>query len=106
MGKLADFLAGFFSSRRRHTRLTCDWSSDVCSSDLAVLRGLARRDEEESVLARVVGEQRGRELVVHAIATRLVTRVLLVVEQAVSLQRRAVVARGQLEVHRRLGRCG
>src|SRR6266480_6151312 len=29
----------FFSSRRRHTRLTCDWSSDVCSSDL-VARGL------------------------------------------------------------------
>src|SRR6266571_6341910 len=25
----------FFSSRRRYTRLTCDWSSDVCSSDLA-----------------------------------------------------------------------
>src|SRR6266480_5816600 len=25
----------FFSSRRRHTILTCDWSSDVCSSDLA-----------------------------------------------------------------------
>src|SRR6266567_7236518 len=24
----------FFSSRRRHTRLDCDWSSDVCSSDL------------------------------------------------------------------------
>src|SRR3989344_3934112 len=24
----------FFSSRRRRTRLTCDWSSDVCSSDL------------------------------------------------------------------------
>src|SRR5690242_21253544 len=24
----------FFSSRRRHTRLTCGWSSDVCSSDL------------------------------------------------------------------------
>src|SRR6267142_1416002 len=23
-----------FSSRRRHTSLTCDWSSDVCSSDL------------------------------------------------------------------------
>src|SRR6266571_6010743 len=23
----------FFSSRRRHTRVTCDWSSDVCSSD-------------------------------------------------------------------------
>src|SRR6266568_4575656 len=24
----------FFSSRRRHTRWNCDWSSDVCSSDL------------------------------------------------------------------------
>src|SRR6516162_11507585 len=28
----------FFSSRRRHTRLQDDWSSDVCSSDL--IRGL------------------------------------------------------------------
>src|SRR5256885_3025260 len=27
----------FFSSRRRHTRLQGDWSSDVCSSDLAHL---------------------------------------------------------------------
>src|SRR2546426_2590595 len=27
----------FFSSRRRHTRLQGDWSSDVCSSDLAVV---------------------------------------------------------------------
>src|SRR5438132_3069756 len=30
----------FFSSRRRHTRSLCDWSSDVCSSDLSiVIRG-------------------------------------------------------------------
>src|SRR6266853_1365193 len=27
----------FFSSRRRHTRFDCDWSSDVCSSDLCDL---------------------------------------------------------------------
>src|SRR5688572_13542813 len=27
----------FFSSRRRHTRFDCDWSSDVCSSDLYLL---------------------------------------------------------------------
>src|SRR2546427_8929685 len=27
----------FFSSRRRHTRFDCDWSSDVCSSDLIPL---------------------------------------------------------------------
>src|SRR5260370_2318720 len=32
------YLVGyFFSSRRRHTRFKCDWSSDVCSSDLTVL---------------------------------------------------------------------
>src|SRR2546422_9513053 len=29
----------FFSSRRRHTRCSRDWSSDVCSSDLARTRG-------------------------------------------------------------------
>src|SRR5690606_36199336 len=29
-----DFLYFFFSSRRRHTRFSRDWSSDVCSSDL------------------------------------------------------------------------
>src|SRR5262249_59494281 len=28
----------FFSSRRRHTRLVSDWSSDVCSSDLICVR--------------------------------------------------------------------
>src|SRR2546430_9584304 len=28
----------FFSSRRRHTRFDCDWSSDVCSSNLPTLR--------------------------------------------------------------------
>src|SRR5256886_13181415 len=34
----------FFSSRRRHTRFDCDWSSDVCSSDLGSLVGV-----EESI---------------------------------------------------------
>src|SRR2546430_11669704 len=29
-----DAFVVFFSSRRRHTRFDCDWSSDVCSSDL------------------------------------------------------------------------
>src|SRR5256886_17149939 len=28
------FIFFFFSSRRRHTRFDCDWSSDVCSTDL------------------------------------------------------------------------
>src|SRR6267154_4063886 len=38
----------FFSSRRRHTRWTGDWSSDVCSSDL---RGRGRDDGGQSSLA-------------------------------------------------------
>src|SRR5260221_19009 len=39
VSKLQSFIASmtqkltFFSSRRRHTRSLCDWSSDVCSSD-------------------------------------------------------------------------
>src|SRR2546430_13621063 len=30
------YVCFFFSSRRRHTRFDCDWSSDVCSSDMEV----------------------------------------------------------------------
>src|SRR5438034_6635180 len=36
------FLFFFFSSRRRHTRSLCDWSSDVCSSDLPIERSDSR----------------------------------------------------------------
>src|SRR2546430_8978850 len=32
----------FFSSRRRHTRFDCDWSSDVCSSDLEAVQQVAQ----------------------------------------------------------------
>src|SRR5579859_8268781 len=38
MSKRRD-LSLFFSSRRRHTRFDCDWSSDVCSSDLSSANG-------------------------------------------------------------------
>src|SRR2546427_10141945 len=37
MGACSFFFFFFFSSRRRHTRFDCDWSSDVCSSDLTVV---------------------------------------------------------------------
>src|SRR2546430_9963923 len=50
-------LVFFFSSRRRHTRFDCDWSSDVCSSDLVEeqalidgLSGLANRRHAEASL--------------------------------------------------------
>src|SRR3989454_4926507 len=37
----------FFSSRRRHTRLQGDWSSDVCSSDLVVVPGAAELGRDD-----------------------------------------------------------
>src|SRR2546427_11446327 len=49
----------FFSSRRRHTRFDCDWSSDVCSSDLTGWQAgeaEARRLVEESGGAMGYGE--------------------------------------------------
>src|SRR5690242_20837906 len=50
-GKLLGYVF-FFSSRRRHTRLTCDWSSDVCSSDFEVGNGVPGDD---SPPAKVTG---------------------------------------------------
>src|SRR5256886_10460577 len=50
----------FFSSRRRHTRFDCDWSSDVCSSDLVILHtpgGLVLAAEQ---IARALGDHRGK----------------------------------------------
>src|SRR5256885_15972402 len=38
-GAIQGYVVFFFSSRRRHTRLQGDWSSDVCSSDLIATRG-------------------------------------------------------------------
>src|SRR5256886_10662790 len=45
------YLVFFFSSRRRHTRFDCDWSSDVCSSDLLAEDGWNSRDPEKVALA-------------------------------------------------------
>src|SRR6266481_5136293 len=43
----------FFSSRRRHTRWNCDWSSDVCSSDLDVGRYREQEQQDrDDLLAR------------------------------------------------------
>src|SRR5256886_4116387 len=39
LGAVAYYIICFFSSRRRHTRFDCDWSSDVCSSDLGSTPG-------------------------------------------------------------------
>src|SRR5690606_31234603 len=52
---LSWFLLFFFSSRRRHTRFSRDWSSDVCSSDLSPCGTAATR----RVLATVPQGLRG-----------------------------------------------
>src|SRR5436305_7861655 len=45
----------FFSSRRRHTRCGRDWSSDVCSSDLAIiLNNLAMLSREQGEYAQAL----------------------------------------------------
>src|SRR6267143_1435691 len=49
----------FFSSRRRHTRWNCDWSSDVCSSDLqknSSLRAKERSQEPRELTCVVYWE--------------------------------------------------
>src|SRR5260370_30324786 len=55
----------FYSSRRRHTRFKCDWSSDVCSSDLDPGELLELRLEPlDRVLQRFDAELVGRGLLV------------------------------------------
>src|SRR2546427_12953097 len=54
----------FFSSRRRHTRFDCDWSSDVCSSDLLSTFGriVAVGPKVESPTDAVVVDGTGRDV--------------------------------------------
>src|SRR5689334_22782159 len=50
----------FFSSRRRHTRWNCDWSSDVCSSDLREISvGFKDFAQELPLLAWIYDEPMG-----------------------------------------------
>src|SRR2546430_4977808 len=56
----------FFPSRRRHTRFDCDWSSDVCSSDLM--------DSTLTQLPRLVASLgRARDLVADAARHKQIT---------------------------------
>src|SRR2546430_3429090 len=56
------FFFFFFSSRRRHTRFDCDWSSDVCSSDLYRECGPAHRSMRGAPWVRkIVGLQHGAD---------------------------------------------
>src|SRR5690606_39557761 len=63
----------FFSSRRRHTRFSRDWSSDVCSSDLirALLEqtGVEPGSVDEVIMGQVLtagcGQNPARQAAVH-----------------------------------------
>src|SRR5260370_12741211 len=82
----------FFSSRRRHTRFKCDWSSDVCSSDLFpayVGAGCAYRQRDSCFPAR-------REI--DGVGAKLVAYLLFVVFPA-----QLVVGRGVATVLQRDG---
>src|SRR5207237_7909631 len=50
------FFFFFFSSRRRHTRFKCDWSSDVCSSDLPAEAGRFTAPRGQGPLRPPVGQ--------------------------------------------------
>src|SRR6266853_243303 len=52
----------FFSSRRRHTRFDCDWSSDVCSSDLDPDHLVGPREELGITVALIPTHLRGVEI--------------------------------------------
>src|SRR2546430_3857572 len=76
----------FFSSRRRHTRFDCDWSSDVCSSDLGI--PLTHRRLASS-FAVVTGHEDATRRAPHVDWSRLATAVdtLVILMGARSLPR-------------------
>src|SRR5690606_39615622 len=61
---LLHFIDFFFSSRRRHTRFSRDWSSDVCSSDLT------RKVEWEGLLNSQFASNRGIDALDKAITQK------------------------------------
>src|SRR5690606_39577674 len=60
----------FFSSRRRHTRFSRDWSSDVCSSDLPTAEAVAAAitDKTKAVYSETVGNPDLKTLDIRAVA--------------------------------------
>src|SRR2546429_6493899 len=58
----------FFSSRRRHTRCSRDWSSDVCSSDLRGLLAAAPEGNVQGVVQGFAQWSRARQALLRGVA--------------------------------------
>src|SRR5688500_20227586 len=67
----------FFSSRRRHTRLQGDWSSDVCSSDLP---DHVEAEERDAVLVEQLVDQVGHQVAAPGPAADLAQALLVDVQ--------------------------
>src|SRR2546426_3058693 len=82
MGDWVSFF--FFSSRRRHTRLQGDWSSDVCSSDLVEVIHQAAGSDPAAVVFDAVkaATARGVDALIIDTAGRLHTKTNLMEELA------------------------
>src|SRR2546422_8042437 len=108
------FVLFFFSSRRRHTRCSRDWSSDVCSSDLqgvayrqlvpegttiltSGLGGVLPRGIPIGTVVRAAGEAEGWErtyLVRPAVHPAAVTHVMILTGPPVKCDLRSVFQSG------------
>src|SRR5260370_15193421 len=76
----------FFSSRRRHTRFKCDWSSDVCSSDLPLVDEIVSNLSHHKMILGTGAGTRARHIYSLAIDLGLPTGVLTVLGTAVAWQ--------------------
>src|SRR5690606_12031148 len=114
----------FFSSRRRHTRFSRDWSSDVCSSDLPeVMRGLRNGtlhllqtksgqhtatavDSASSFVAngRVVGDAGRRAVTGATVATGAVIMLPIAVAAIASYQQQQQLERALKDIQASLNR--
>src|SRR5260370_10110481 len=76
----------FFSSRRRHTRFKCDWSSDVCSSDPSRRRHTSELQSHLNLVCRLLlgSEEHTSELQSHL---NIVFRLLLEKKKAGTVYR-------------------
>src|SRR5256885_7277955 len=91
---ITQHLPFFFSSRRRHTRLQGDWSSDVCSSDLLAFGGLvthAAISVMGIVLALIAGVGWWREVFPEQRVERITLRTIELRPPTVMPDRKSVV---------------